>query len=420
MSGDRPERRRSAPRLPVRWWSGRRRVRQSDRGRGRGLERGWRRQRQQRDHHHRRRWATSVTRTLGTAAGTQRTLAIVDGLAGSPVTFVHTATAGAASGLTIVSGDDQTGPVSTELPLPLVVQVKRRRRQRRGRGRRLVGHRRGRRERHADAPRRPMPPARPPPPGPWAGARSRQHRQRRGVGYRRGRVQRDGHRRRAGPAVVRTQPSPNAVSGVPLGQQPVIQLLDAGGNEVHPERRRGLRSRSTAAAERSAGPVTRDDGRERTSDVHRPGHYRRAGQPNPQVFGERLRGRHERADHARRGADGHYDHLGLAGPFTDRRRGDRAVHRHVGERHAHGIGAGERMAGTPAPGRCRAGRAAARSSSTPRAIVRSRRPIPAPTGSATATTPSRTRWRHRLRQSCRWRLSRRRRLPVAFRWTPSR
>jgi Big-like domain-containing protein len=67
---------------------------------------------------------TSVTRTLGTAAGTERTLASVDGLAGSPVTFVHTATAGAASGVSIVSGDDQTGPISTELPIPLVVAVK--------------------------------------------------------------------------------------------------------------------------------------------------------------------------------------------------------------------------------------------------------------------------------------------------------
>jgi len=67
---------------------------------------------------------TSVTRTLGTTAGTQRALASVDGLAGSPVTFVHNATAGVASGLSIVSGDDQTGPVSTELPLPLVVALK--------------------------------------------------------------------------------------------------------------------------------------------------------------------------------------------------------------------------------------------------------------------------------------------------------
>jgi hypothetical protein len=48
----------------------------------------------------------------------------VDGLAGSPVTFEHTATAGAPSGLSIVSGDDQTGPVSTELPLPIVVALR--------------------------------------------------------------------------------------------------------------------------------------------------------------------------------------------------------------------------------------------------------------------------------------------------------
>jgi adhesin/invasin len=67
---------------------------------------------------------TSVERTLGGTAGTQRTLASVDGLAGSPVAFVHTATAGAASGVTIVSGDDQAGPVSTELPQDLVVQVR--------------------------------------------------------------------------------------------------------------------------------------------------------------------------------------------------------------------------------------------------------------------------------------------------------
>jgi len=66
----------------------------------------------------------SVTRTLGPAAGAQSTLASVDGLAGSPVTFVHTATAGAASGLSIVSGDHQSGPVSTELPQPIVVEVR--------------------------------------------------------------------------------------------------------------------------------------------------------------------------------------------------------------------------------------------------------------------------------------------------------
>lgn len=67
---------------------------------------------------------TSVVRTLGPTAGTQRTLATVSGLAGSPVTFVHTATAGSASGVSIVSGDGQTGPVSTELPQALVVEVR--------------------------------------------------------------------------------------------------------------------------------------------------------------------------------------------------------------------------------------------------------------------------------------------------------
>ena len=114
---------------------------------------------------------TSVTRTLGTTAGTQRTLASVDGLAGSPVTFVHTATAGAASGLSIVSGDDQTGPVSTELPHPLVVAV------RDGGGNPvpgvggLVGHRRGRGQRNPDHVHRPTPPDRPARPGPWVARR---------------------------------------------------------------------------------------------------------------------------------------------------------------------------------------------------------------------------------------------------------
>ena len=67
---------------------------------------------------------TSVQRTLGDAAGTQRTLASADGLAGSPVTFVHTATAGAAEGVGIVSGNGQTGPVGEKLPADLVVEVR--------------------------------------------------------------------------------------------------------------------------------------------------------------------------------------------------------------------------------------------------------------------------------------------------------
>lgn len=67
---------------------------------------------------------TSVERTLGEAAGTQRTLASAEGLAGSPVTFVHTATAGAAEGVGIVSGNGQTGPVNQKLPADLVVEVR--------------------------------------------------------------------------------------------------------------------------------------------------------------------------------------------------------------------------------------------------------------------------------------------------------
>ena len=66
---------------------------------------------------------SSVTRTLGPAAGAQTTLAGSEGLAGSPVIFNHTATPGSASGVTIVSGDDQQAPPGTTLPDDLVVQV---------------------------------------------------------------------------------------------------------------------------------------------------------------------------------------------------------------------------------------------------------------------------------------------------------
>jgi adhesin/invasin len=65
----------------------------------------------------------SVTRTLGPTAGSQTTLAASEGLAGSPVVFTHTATAGNASGVLIVSGDDQIGPPRRTLPQPLVVEV---------------------------------------------------------------------------------------------------------------------------------------------------------------------------------------------------------------------------------------------------------------------------------------------------------
>ena len=65
----------------------------------------------------------SVTRTLGPTAGEQTTIATADGLAGSPVTFTHVATAGSAAGVNKVGGDNQSALVGTELALPLVVQV---------------------------------------------------------------------------------------------------------------------------------------------------------------------------------------------------------------------------------------------------------------------------------------------------------
>jgi adhesin/invasin len=65
----------------------------------------------------------SVTRTLGTAAGLQRTLASSDGLAGSPAAFLHTATAGTAAGVQIVAGDGQTAAPGTRLPQDLAVRV---------------------------------------------------------------------------------------------------------------------------------------------------------------------------------------------------------------------------------------------------------------------------------------------------------
>jgi adhesin/invasin len=66
---------------------------------------------------------TSVIRTLGPTAGVQTTLASSEGLAGSPVVFTHTVTAGSASGVLIVDGNNQTAAPRTTLPTDLVVQV---------------------------------------------------------------------------------------------------------------------------------------------------------------------------------------------------------------------------------------------------------------------------------------------------------
>jgi hypothetical protein len=66
----------------------------------------------------------SVTWTLGNTAGEQTALATSQGLAGSPVTFRATATAGNAAQLELVSGDDQSAPAGTELGQPLVVRLR--------------------------------------------------------------------------------------------------------------------------------------------------------------------------------------------------------------------------------------------------------------------------------------------------------
>ncbi|MBA2457756.1 MAG: Ig-like domain-containing protein [Gemmatimonadales bacterium] len=66
----------------------------------------------------------SVVRTLGIASGQQSTSAASDDeLAGSPVVFLHTATAGSPAGVSIVSGNDQSGVPGSTLAQPLVVQV---------------------------------------------------------------------------------------------------------------------------------------------------------------------------------------------------------------------------------------------------------------------------------------------------------
>ncbi|MDP3910522.1 MAG: S8 family serine peptidase [Gemmatimonadales bacterium] len=62
---------------------------------------------------------SSVSRTLGTTAGNQTTGATVTGVGGSPVTFTATADPGPATQLAIASGDNQTAPAATSLPLAL-------------------------------------------------------------------------------------------------------------------------------------------------------------------------------------------------------------------------------------------------------------------------------------------------------------
>lgn len=65
----------------------------------------------------------SVLRTLGGTAGLQTTQASAEGLAGSPVVFSHTATAGTAAVVRIISGDQQNGAAGSQLPADFVVEV---------------------------------------------------------------------------------------------------------------------------------------------------------------------------------------------------------------------------------------------------------------------------------------------------------
>ena len=64
-----------------------------------------------------------VERILGPTVGPQSTVAESEGLAGSPVVFAHTAIAGNASRLVIVSGNEQTAAAGSALPADLVVRL---------------------------------------------------------------------------------------------------------------------------------------------------------------------------------------------------------------------------------------------------------------------------------------------------------
>jgi plastocyanin len=65
----------------------------------------------------------SNTWTLGTVAGPQTAQATLTGASGSPVTFTATANASEAASLLLISGDQQQGPVNSQLPSPLVAEV---------------------------------------------------------------------------------------------------------------------------------------------------------------------------------------------------------------------------------------------------------------------------------------------------------
>lgn len=174
---------------------------------------------------------SSVVRTLGSAAGAQTTEASAEGLAGSPVVFGHTATPGSAAGVRIVSGNEQTAAVGAQLLADFVIEV-------------------------LDAGSNPVAGA----PVVWTVTRG-------GGSVSQGSNTTDAAGRAAtrltlgtvpgtntvqasvsgvgsvtftatattgAPAAlaIRTQPSASATVGVRFGRQPVIQLVDAAGNEV--------------------------------------------------------------------------------------------------------------------------------------------------------------------------------------------
>jgi PKD repeat protein len=173
----------------------------------------------------------AVERTLGPAAGQQTTLASAAGLAGSPVTFVHTATAGNASGLSIVSGNNQTAEAGTQLPADLVVRLV----DAEGNGvpgagvTWVVGTGGG-----SVTPENGMTDETGRASAQWTlGATPGQNRVDAvvsGVGV----VNFTATGTAAAPAAlsVRTQPSSTASNGIPFGRQPVIQVLDTRGNEA--------------------------------------------------------------------------------------------------------------------------------------------------------------------------------------------
>lgn len=61
--------------------------------------------------------------TLGTVSGPQAAQASLSGAGGSPVTFNATAEPDVAASLSKVSGDQQQGPINTELASPLIAEV---------------------------------------------------------------------------------------------------------------------------------------------------------------------------------------------------------------------------------------------------------------------------------------------------------